>query len=155
MRVTWHQSTGRSRSFDKSMHCSPASQQRERLKEYRRAQAKDPIWSTVINYCKRGCSENAHVETEVKPYWKVQGELTVYDNNLLLYNQRTVVPEALRRQTLQKTNCGHQGIQRCRLHANSSVLWLGLYQKVTNMVKQCPTCARDLNPRRDPMISSH
>ena len=130
----------------------PAS--RERLEEYRSAQAADPICSTVINYCKRGWPENTHVETEVKPYWKVRGELTVYDDNLLLYNQRIVVPKALRRQTLQKIHCGHQGIQRCCLCANSSVWWPGLHHEVTNMVKQCPTCARDLTPRKEPMIAS-
>ena len=36
---------------------------RERLEEYRSAQAADPICSTVINYCKRGWPENTHVET--------------------------------------------------------------------------------------------
>ena len=49
---------------------------------------------------------------------------------------------------------GHQGIQRCRLRANISVWWLGISHESENLVKQCPTCARDFTPHKQPMIAT-
>lgn len=48
----------------------------ERLTEYQRSQAKDPVCSSVIAYCQRGWSGKRNIETSVPPYWKVRGELT-------------------------------------------------------------------------------
>ena len=73
-------------------------------------------------------------------------------NNLLLHGKRIVVPKPLQRQTLEKIQTGHQGVQRCRLRANISVWWPGISHQVENMVKQCPTCTRDFTPRKEPMI---
>jgi len=97
----------------------------ERLDEYRRAQAKDHICSSVIKCCRNGWPEK-NIEAAIKPYWKARGELTVDKDNLLLYNKRIVVPKPLQRQTLEKIHTGHQGVQRCRLRANTSVWWPGL-----------------------------
>jgi len=68
----------------------------ERLDEYRRAQAKDHICSSVIKYCRNGWPEK-NIEAAIKPYWKARGELTVDKDNLLLYNKRivNVVPKPL------------------------------------------------------------
>jgi len=123
----------------------------ERLEEYRRAQAKDHICSSVIKCCRNGWPEK-YIEADIKPYWKARGELTVDKDNLLLYNKRIVVPKPLQRQTLEKIHTGHQGVQRCRLQANTSVWWPGLSHEVENMVKQCPICTRDLVPRKEPII---
>ena len=123
----------------------------ERLNEYRKAQAEDHICSSVVKYCRNGWPEK-NLGSDIKPYWRVRGELTVDKDNLLLYNQRIVVPKALQRPTLDKIHTGHQGVQRCRLRANTSVWWPGLSHEVENMVKQCPICARDSVPRKEPMI---
>ena len=125
----------------------------ERLNEYRKAQAEDHICSSVVKYCRNGWPEK-NLGSDIKPYWKVRGELTVDKDNLLLFNKRIVVPKALQSQTLQKIHTGHQGIQRSRVRANTSVWWPGLSHEVENMVKQCPICARDMVPRKEPMIPS-
>ena len=130
----------------------PAS--KERLDEYRKSQATDPICSSVIKFCRHGWPEKSRIESSIRPYWLVRGELTFDNNNLLLYAKRVVVPKALQRQTLLKIHQRHQGIQRCRLRANTSVWWPGLLNEINNMVKQCSTCARDYKPRKEPMIPS-
>ena len=63
-----------------------------------------------------------------------------------------VVPERLQKETLEKVHTGHQGVQRCKLHANTTVRWPGLSHEVENMVKQCSTCAKEHSPRKEPMI---
>ena len=123
-----------------------------RLEEYQKAQAEDPICSATMSYCRKGWPEKRDMEPDLRPYWKARGELTVDKNNLLLYGKRIVVPKSLQRQTLEKIHTGHQGVQRCRLRVNTSVWWPGISHEVENMVKQCPTCARDFKPRKEPMI---
>ena len=108
---------------------------KERLDEYRKAQAADPICSTVASYCQHGWPNQSEITPDIKPYWKARGDLMIPDGTLLLYDQRIVVPKALQRQTLQKIHTGHQGIQRCRLRAKLSIWWPGISKTINDMVK--------------------
>ena len=63
---------------------------KEWLDEYRASQSTDPVCSLVINYCRNGWPAKQDVDGIIKPYWEVQGELTV-GNSLLLYGSRIVV----------------------------------------------------------------
>ena len=51
--------------------------------------------------CLDGWPERHAIEPALKPYWKVQGELSVH-NNLLLFQNCIVVPGFLQQQTLEK-----------------------------------------------------
>ena len=62
-----------------------------RLAEYQTTQARDHICSSVIRYCREGWPEKRDVEPDLRPYWKVRGELTVDKDNLLLYGKCIVV----------------------------------------------------------------
>lgn len=124
----------------------------ERIDAYRKAQSEDSVCSAVSDYCRKGWPQKNAVPTDLIPYWKVRGNLTVDKKNLLLYGKRIVVPKLLRKETMEKIHTGHQGIQRCRLRANTSVWWSGLSHELNNLVKQCHTCAREFTPRRQPMI---
>ena len=44
-------------------------------------------------------------------------------NGLLLFDDRIVVPLALREETISRLHEGHQGIERCRMRAKHSVWW--------------------------------
>ena len=109
----------------------------ERLEEFQKAQAEDHVCASTIRYCQKGWPEKSKVEADLRPYWKARGELTLGNNNLLLHGTRIVVPKSLQRQTLEKIHTGHQGVQRCRLRAMTSVWWPGISHEVKNMVKQC------------------
>jgi len=56
--------------------------------------------------------------------------------------------------TLKKLHCGHQGIQRCQLHAKSSVWWLNISKFIQNYISQCLECQQSLIPPREPLIIS-
>ena len=107
----------------------PGTAGQERLHQYAVAQAADPVCSAVMMLCLDGWPERHKIEPALKPYWKVQGELSVH-NNLLLFQKRIVVPESLQHKTLGKLHHGHQGIQRCRLRARNSVWWPGISQRI-------------------------
>ena len=74
-------------------------------------------------------------------------------NNLLLRGSRIVVPQPLQKETLQKLHQGHQGIQKCRLHARSSVWRLAIFQQVNDFVKRCQECVKDFTPHCEPQHS--
>ena len=124
----------------------------EKMQCYRKAQSEDTVCSAVRDYCHKGWPERKAIPTKLFPYWKVRGNLSVDKSNLLLFGKRIVIPKYLRRETLEKIHTGHQGIQGCRLRAGMSVWWPGLSHELENLVKQCPTCARDFTPRQQPMI---
>ena len=129
----------------------PAS--KGKIAKYSTVQAADAECSKVINYCQNGWPNKHKVSSEVKPYWRVKGELNVH-NNLLLYGRRIVIPKILRGDTLQRIHQGHQGIQSCKLRTKTSVWWPGITRQITEMVQQCRKCARESPPQREPLTLS-
>ena len=93
----------------------PAS--KECIEVYHQAQSTDLTCSAVMSYCTTGWPRKQMLTDNLLPYWKVRGQLNLYDD-LLLYGSQIVVPAKLQQTTLYKT---HQGIQRCILRIASSV----------------------------------
>ena len=88
----------------------PASE--EQLIKYQMVQQEDLTLIKVREYCSKGWPTKEAVEPELKPYWAVQGSLRlVLGKNLLLYNNRIVVPPALQHETIQKIHESHQGVE--------------------------------------------
>ena len=128
----------------------PASE--HRLLRYQQCQEQDPVCSKVIQYCQSKWPNKRSVSQELKPYWEARGLLTVSKNNLLLYGNRIVVPEILKRETMEKLHSGHQGITRSRLRAKLSVWWPGISGEIERYIKQCTTCSKHIKNRREPLI---
>ena len=129
----------------------PAS--KARMDVYRSSQTSDPVTSAVIKYCRFGWPEKHRLQSELRVYWSLRGELTVYDG-LLFFGKRLVIPQALQEETRQSLHQGHQGIQRCQLRASSCVWWPGISKDLERFVKQCLVCAKRSVPRKEPMIPS-
>lgn len=105
----------------------------------------------MMRYCQQGWPDKNSVDSTAKPFWEVRGELTI-GGDLLMYGGRIMVPSALQEETLQKLHQGHQGIQRCKLQAQSSVWWPGISKRITEMIQHCPQCSRDAIPNKEPLI---
>ena len=129
----------------------PAS--KERLETYRQAQYAGATCSTLMNYCREGWPDKHTLAQEFKPYWQARGELTLGED-LLLYGRRMVVPKMVQAETLQNLHQGHQGIQRCRLRAITSVWWPGISRVINDFISHCPKCCRDTRPAREPLMTS-
>jgi len=91
----------------------PASS--DRLNTYCKAQAEDSICSKLIQYCKSEWPTRNQLTREMKEYWKYRGELTL-SGNLLLFQTRIVVPQAMRQMTLEKIH-KEFNIAECEHHA--------------------------------------
>ena len=70
----------------------PAS--KARLAVYLNSQKSDHTLTVVRLYCQGGWPSKHQIPPEVKPYWEARASLTVC-NDLLLYNNCIVVPQAL------------------------------------------------------------
>ena len=127
----------------------PAS--KKRLAEYQKAQQKDSTLSTVREYCSKGWPSKDKIGPDLKLYWTVRGSLSL-GNNLLLYNNRIVVPQVLCSKTIEKIHEGHQGIERCRQRAQSSVWWPGMSKQVIQYVQQCSVCCHENRPSKQPLL---
>ena len=89
----------------------------------------------------------------MKDYWRFRGDLTL-SGSLLLYQSRIVIHASMQQMTLEKLHHGHQGIQRCRMRASSSVWWPGVSTAVERFVQACPVCLKTTSPSREPLIGT-
>ena len=85
----------------------------ERLDVYKQAQLDDPVCAQVREYCTKQWPAKKFISDEVLPYWTEHDSLTVC-KNLLMSNNRIVVPKSLQQETLalKKAHIGHQEIER-------------------------------------------
>ena len=125
----------------------------QRLDSYQKAQSKDSVCQQLIVYCRTGWPELKDLNPSVKHYWELCSEFTFCDG-LLMRGQRVVIPEPLQEEVLHKLHGGHQGITRCRSRAKISVWWPGLTQQLKRFIQNCPQCARDYRPNKEPLITS-
>lgn len=103
-------------------------------------------WSYLFISGLQGWNNRKGIETDLRPYWKVCGELSVDRKGLLLHGKCIVVCKALREHSLEKIHQGHQEILICRIQAKISVWWPGISHDVENMVRECPICAWEFRP---------
>ena len=69
-------------------------------------------------------------------------------------DSRVVIPETFQEEILHKLHGGHQGITHCHSRAKISVWWPGLTQQLKEFIQQCPQCARNNRPNKEPLIPS-
>ena len=85
----------------------------ERLAVYVSGQKADQALTQVRRCCQTSWPSKQKLDPALKPYWEARGCLTLC-NDLLLYNNRIVVPQSLQKETIHKIHEGHQGMERCR-----------------------------------------
>ena len=90
----------------------------------------------------------------LKPYYKIQQELTVADD-LILRGHRLLVPEKLRPRILQLAHEGHQGVVKTKKLLRQKVWYPGIDKDVEELVTGCIPCqATGLAPPPEPLQMS-
>ena len=72
-------------------------------------------------------------------YWNYRDELGVEDG-IILKGSRIIVPCSLRKDVLEQLHYAHQGVEKCRLRAKSSVFWDGINRDIERHVGACAQC---------------
>jgi hypothetical protein len=73
-----------------------------------------------------------------RTYWENSNHLTV-NNDLLMYDDRIVIPQALQLDMLEKIHSGHLGMTKCKGRAKNSVWWPSITAHIETMVNKCNT----------------
>lgn len=84
----------------------------------------------------------------LRKFKTIQHHITL-ENGVLFYENRLIVPAALKEETLHRIHEGHLGPQRNLEIATRTFFWLGMTRDVTEYVAACRTCAewRRKSPR--------
>ena len=104
-------------------------------------------------YCQTEWPAKHAIPAAVRPFRKARSSLSVC-NQLLMFDQRIVVPSSLQKETLERIHDSHQGISRCRMRSKSSVWWPGISSAIQEMIQRCPVCVRNAELHHEPLIST-
>ena len=97
-----------------------------KLQEIRAQQQADPELIEIFNFCQRGWPAFMPQNPLLQQYWVNQRHLTIVDE-ILLFDDRIVIPTNMRMEMLNKLHESHLGITKCRALAQTSVWWPNIY----------------------------
>lgn len=129
----------------------PASTQK--LQRIREAQAADEVLHQIREYVIRGWPVFMPENPVLKKYWLNHEHLTTVED-LLLFDDRLVIPRCMRLDILSRLHDGHLEITKCRALARSSVWWPYITAEIEEMVNKCPTCAIHRPEQKEPLLPS-
>ena len=93
------------------------------------------------------------LEEVLKPYWQVRENLTVSDDDYILYGTRLIIPHELRGHILSELHAGHRGIEGTKARARLVVYWPGIDNMIEQKCKSCRDCEKDRPTQRaEPQI---
>ena len=99
----------------------------------------------------------AHIQqfpTSLKPYWPYRDELATEDR-IVMKAHRIIIPATLQKEILTKLHAPHQGTERTKLRARTSVYWRGLYKDIEETTKTCSTSEElQHNQQKEPLITT-
>ena len=96
--------------------CLPAML--NRLQKIRDAQKTDEECSLLRSYCLQGWPPYMPHQLLLHPYWENRSRLKIVDD-LLLYNDRILIPRSMRLKILVRIHTGFLGLTKCRSRART------------------------------------
>ena len=75
----------------------------------------------------------------LKPYWTFRDEITTEDG-IAMKGQRIIIPHSMQNMILTKLHAGHQGFEKNKLRARTSVYWRGMNSDIGKSCKSCKSC---------------
>ena len=124
-----------------------------KLKEISVAQQADEECQQVVQFVKHGWPAYMPQLPLLRPYWESRGHFSMV-GELLLYDDRVVIPRALRLEMLGKLHEGHLGIVKCRARARESMWFPSISQSIQDLVANCHTCAKVRPTPTEPLMPS-
>ena len=100
------------------------------------AQSNDNVLNKVIYYTLHGWNNEDDIK-ELSEYYAARGCLSVYNNTLLVYDSRLVIPCSMQRQILEKIHAEHLSLQKCRQRVQSSVWWPKISSDLKLFIEKC------------------
>ena len=105
--------------------------------DIRRATSRDKVLSRVAQHLHSGWSERG--PAELQPFESRKNELSL-SCGCILWGNRVVIPERLRREVLKELHGNHPGVNKMKMLARSYVWWPGIDDDIKSAVGSCPGC---------------
>jgi hypothetical protein len=109
------------------------------LQEIKSATAQDQVLQKVAAYTIEGWPAIEAISGDVKPFYRVKGDLSVIDG-FITNGNRIVIPEKLRPNMLERLHEGHQGRSKCRERARTTLWWPSIGRDIVEMIEACKHC---------------
>ena len=92
--------------------------------------------------------------TGIHEYWEVRDRLTV-SKDVVLMDDRIVIPLTLRKYILQTLHSAHQGVSSMKSRANKAIYWPGMNASIQNKRYTCTAC-NEIAPSqpKEPMMQT-
>ncbi len=121
------------------------------LKEVQNATASDAVLKRVKIKVVDGTLANYKKDKALSPYAKIAMEITIAED-VVLRDNRIIIPEALQDRVIEICHEGHQGIEKCKQLLRSKVWFPGIDKAMESKVKGCLPCqAAVTRHQRDPL----
>ena len=107
---------------------------------------KDTLFCQVIEYVKNGFPNVIDLDDSILPFYKIRSDLALHED-VLLYRNRVVVPEILRKHVMDVLHEGHKGIVAMKAEARSMVYWPKMDEDINQVTANCSLCVVNLKPK--------
>ena len=126
-----------------------------KLRELQRETSSDSTLQNVKDYVQQGWPRNKKdLDPQVQPYYQYCNEITTA-NDLLLRNERIIVPNTMRPEMRTKIHAGHLGIERSEVRAREALFWPGMTSEIADMIGNCSICLEHRNKQRKEYLIPH
>ena len=100
----------------------------------------DPEMVSLIAILESGMPEFRHeLPSELRPYHQFRSSIYAVDG-VIMYKDRIIVPQALRKEILQALHSAHQGVTAMTARAENSIFWPGITVDIASTRSQCMHC---------------
>ena len=124
-------------------------------KKIQQATEDDPIFQGLKSMIINGWPDHkSSLPSELQPYWQVKDDLYIA-NEVVLYNERIVIPAELQTKALALLHESHQGTEKSKIRAKSTMFWPGIGQDVEDSVEKCPICLTHRNQQQKEPLLPH
>jgi hypothetical protein len=122
----------------------------QRLVEIKAKQKEDAEIAQVRNFCMHGWPTDKPDSTVMQLYWNNRQHFSIVDD-LLLYDDRLVIPRSMHEFVLDRLHAGHLGITKCTSRAQQVVWWPNITSDIQRKVSQCETCLKSRSDQKEPL----
>ena len=110
--------------------------------QIREATTSDEFMCTLLHLIENGFPSSRHdMPLKLQDFFGLRDGLHTYDN-VILYNNRIVVPTLLRSAVLNSLHAAHQGTSSMTARAESSIFWPGISTDIRELRAKCEKCDR-------------
>ena len=99
----------------------------------------DQQLSKVVQYLKSTWPARSNLSEDLHTYWEKKDELS-YEEEILLWRGRLVIPASLQENVLFILHEGHPGASAMRSVARLNVWWPSMERRIENFLKSCKAC---------------